>query len=181
MGGVYSLQIGDIIRNLPIVKISDDLSIASFVMLGDTELVITCAEKLYEKIKEIDFDIMVGAEAKAIPLLQVLAMKTGCDRYIICRKQKKAYMTDIIKSEVDSITTNKTQKLVLDKNDINLVKNKKVLLVDDVVSTGNTIKGMESLIEKAGGKVVGKASVLKEGNFYDGNLVYLKDLPLFKK
>jgi len=179
MGGVYSIQIGNIVRNLPVVKINDNLSIASFVMLGDTELVLVCAEKLYERIKEIDFDIMMGAEAKAIPLLQILAMKADCNRYVICRKQKKAYMKEIIKSEVDSITTDKTQKLVLDKNDIDRIRNKKILLVDDVISTGSTIRSMEDLVEKAEGEVVGKVAVLKEGDLYEEDFIYLKDLPIF--
>ena len=177
----YDLEICGLKRRLPIVKVGDNLWIASFVMLGDVQLVNICAGSLAARLSAFDFDIMMGPEAKVVPLLQVLATFMAHTRYVVCRKSLKAYMENPLWVEVESITTKGTQRLVLDGPDVELIRGRRVAIVDDVVSTGGSLKGVEELIRKAGGEVAARACVLKEGSDYAGDLIYLGELPTFSK
>lgn len=173
----YKLELAGLVRNLPIIKISDDLSIASFVTLGDQELVSHAAVELEKLIPEVD--IFVTAEAKGISLAHELARLRGMKKYVVCRKSVKSYMTDPIGISVKSITTDKIQRLYLNGEDVDLIKDKKACLVDDVISTGESIKALEDLVNKVGGKVVGKAAILAEGDASKReDLIFLKELPL---
>lgn len=175
----YELEICGLRRTLPVVQVAPDIWIASFVMLGDTELVNTCARCLADKLQPYDFDIIAGPEAKAVPLLHALSTELNHPSYVVCRKSVKAYMRDPIKVEVQSITTRGTQTLVLDGPDAAKIKGKRVVIVDDVVSTGGSIQAVEELVKRAGATVVCRAAVLKEGYSYSGDLIYLQELPVF--
>ncbi|MFW6269467.1 MAG: phosphoribosyltransferase family protein [Bacillota bacterium] len=177
----YDLEISGFHRKLPVVHLKDNIWIASFVMLGDVNLVNFCAGALATKLAKIDFDYIVGPEAKVIPLLQSMATFLGNSHYVVCRKQVKGYMKDPVELEVESITTPGKQKLVLGGSDVERIKGKKVVLIDDVVSTGGTFDSMDSLMEKVGAEVIGRAAVLKEGDSYEKDLIYLEDLPIFIK
>ena len=174
----YKLKICGLERDLPIIKISDDLKIASFVLLGDAEL----AEKAgYELSKKIDADIILTAEAKGIELAHEIARNLEEKFFIVARKSEKSYMHNPVSVEVNSITTANTQKLFLDFKDAEKIKGKRVALVDDVISTGQSIAALEALVEKAGGKVVQKLAILAEGDAADReDIIYLEKLPLFK-
>lgn len=174
----YEMNIVGCIRKLPIVRISDNLDIASFVLLGDAELVVKAAAELVEKIPEVDY--LITAEAKGIPLVQEMARIMNMKRYFVARKSVKPYMLDPFVTEVYSITTQKKQILCLDKEESDMIKGKKVLIVDDVISTGESLKAMEALVEKAGGKIVGKAAILAEGDAARRkDIIYLEALPVF--
>lgn len=175
----YELTICGLKRKLPVIRIGPDLWIASFVMLGDAQLVNVCAGGLATRLAQYDFDLMVGPEAKVVPLLQSLATLLGHRRYVVCRKSVKAYMQSPLVVEVQSITTKGVQTLVLDGPDVARVKGKRVAIVDDVVSTGGSIEAVETLLKKAGAEIVCKAAVLKEGEQYTGDLIYLGTLPVF--
>ncbi|MGB9867542.1 MAG: phosphoribosyltransferase family protein [Bacillota bacterium] len=175
----YELQICGLKRELPVIQVAPNLWIASFVMLGDVQLVNVCAGGLATKLAQYEFDVMVGPEAKVVPLLQSLATLLGHERYVVCRKTVKAYMQDPLIVQVQSITTKGLQTLVLDGVDVQRVKGKRIAIVDDVVSTGGSINAVEKLLEMAGATVVCRAAVLKEGNDYQGDLIYLGTLPLF--
>lgn len=177
----YDLEISGFHRKLPVVQINENLWIASFVMLGDVNLINFCAGALATKLAKLDFDYLVGPEAKVIPLLQSLGTFLGLSRYIVCRKNVKAYMENPVTLKVDSITTKGKQHLVLNGMDVERIKGKRVVLIDDVVSTGGTFAALEELIEKTGAEIAGRAAVLKEGNSYDRDLIYLQDLPIFIK
>lgn len=177
----YDLEISGFHRKLPIVQLNDELWIASFVMLGDVTLVNFCAGALATKLAGLKFDYLVGPEAKVIPLLHAMGTFLGHNSYIICRKQIKSYAENPVVLDVASITTREKQQLVLNGLDAEKIKGKKVILLDDVVSTGGTFKSLEKLMDMAEAEVVGRAAVLKEGDNYDGELIYLQDLPLFKK
>ena len=174
----YKLNVCGLKRDLPIIQISDDLKIASFVLLGDAEL----AEKAgYELSKRIDCDIIVTAEAKGIQLAHEIARNLDKESFIVARKSVKAYMNNPISVEVNSITTANTQKLYLDLKDAEKIKGKTVALVDDVISTGQSIAALEALVEKAGGKVVQKLAILAEGDAADReDIIYLEKLPIFE-
>lgn len=174
----YKLNVCGLKRDLPIIQISDDLKIASFVLLGDAEL----AEKAgYELSKRIDCDIIVTAEAKGIQLAHEIARNLDKESFIVARKSVKTYMNNPISVEVNSITTANTQKLYLDLKDAEKIKGKTVALVDDVISTGQSIAALEALVEKAGGKVVQKLAILAEGDAADReDIIYLEKLPLFE-
>lgn len=161
------------------IQVAPDLWIASFVMLGDTQLVNVCAGALAGEIARYDFDVIVGPEAKAVPLLQALSTLLGHQRYVVCRKSVKAYMHDPIKVEVQAITTPGAQTLVLDGIDAARIRGKRVAVVDDVVSTGGSMMSVEGLMKKAGATIACKAAVLKEGTSYSGDLIHLHDLPVF--
>lgn len=176
---VYPLEICGLRRELPIVQVSPGLWIASFVMLGDVELVNACARAIAEKLAPLDFDFMVGPEAKVVPLLHSLATIMGQPRYVVCRKSLKAYMQDPLVAETQSITTSGKQRLVLDGIDVERLRGRKVAILDDVVSTGGSLKTVEELLEKADATIACRAAVLKEGDFYSGDLIYLKQLPVF--
>lgn len=174
----YKLNVCGLKRDLPIIQISDDLKIASFVLLGDAEL---AAKAGYELSKKIDCDIIVTAEAKGIQLAHEIARNLDKESFIVARKSVKAYMNNPISVEVNSITTANTQKLYLDLKDAEKIKGKRVALVDDVISTGQSIAALEALVEKAGGKVVQKLAILAEGDAADReDIIYLEKLPLFE-
>ena len=174
----YNLKVANLERKLPIIRITDSLEIASFVILGDCELVINAAQELMKKIPDVDY--LITAEAKGIPLVQELARLLEMKRYFVARKSIKPYMTDPFVTEVYSITTQQRQILCLEKEESELIKGKRILIVDDVISTGESIKAMESLVKKAGGIVVGKAAILAEGDAADRrDVIYLEKLPVF--
>ena len=174
----YTLQVAGVTRELPIVKISDDLAIASFVILGDTELVCAAAAQLVKKLPPVD--ILVTAEAKGIPLVFEMSRLLGMKRYIVARKSVKPYMESPIVDEVVSITTQKKQILCLDHNDASLVKGRRVAIIDDVISTGESVQTVERLVTKAGGIVVAKAAILAEGDAAQrDDIIFLEKLPLF--
>lgn len=175
----YELRVAGLTRVLPVVQVGEDIWVASFVMLGDSRLVNACAAALADKLSAYDFDCLVGPEAKVLPLLHALATILGQDRYVVCRKSEKAYMRDALVVEAQSITTHGKQTLVLDGIDAERVRGKRVAVVDDVVSTGGSLFAVEELMRRAGAAIACRAAVLKEGSFYQGDLVYLADLPVF--
>ncbi len=175
----YPIEIAGIKRNLRLFEIKPGLRIAILNILGDTELVQACARELGKKLNGTKFDVLVTAEAKSIPLAYALAVEMN-KPYIVLRKTYKPYMGDALKAETLSITTGQPQILVLDEKDREFMKGKKVLLVDDVISTGSTLQGMKMVIGKAGAEVVGEAAILTEGDRSQWmDIVSLGHLPLF--
>ena len=175
----YEIIIAGLKRDLPIVQITDDMAIASFVLLGDCQLVLKAAEALLPKIPEVDY--LITAEAKGIPLVQELARLLNMDRYFVARKSIKPYMVNPFVTEVYSITTQKKQILCLDETEAKLIEGKRVLIVDDVISTGESLKAMETLVKKADGTVSGKVAILAEGDAADrDDIIFLEKLPIFK-
>lgn len=176
----YKMNIAGLDRELPICALNDKLSIAGFVLLGDYELTEACAKALNEKLPEYDY--MIAPEAKSIALINEMARLSGAKKHFVARKGIKAYMVDPISVTVNSITTAKQQTLYLDSKDAEMMNGKKIVIVDDVISTGESIKAVEELVAKAGGKVVCRAAVLAEGDAADrDDIVYLEKLPLFFK
>ena len=174
----YTLHVAGLTRELPIIKLSYDLSIASFVILGDTEIVRKTAPIIAKKLPEVD--LIVTAEAKGIPLAYEISKVLNLNEYVVARKSVKAYMEEPIEVEVNSITTTNSQKLYLNNQDAKKVKGKRVALVDDVISTGQSLKALERLVEKAGGKVLAKAAILAEGDAKDRkDIIFLEALPTF--
>ena len=174
----YTLNVAGLTRELPIIKLSYDLSIASFVILGDTEIVRKTAPIIAKKLPEVDF--IVTAEAKGIPLAYEISRVLNLNEYVVARKSIKAYMEEPIEVEINSITTTNSQKLYLNNQDAKKIKGKRVALVDDVISTGQSLKALERLVEKAGGKVLAKAAILAEGDAKDRkDIIFLEELPLF--
>ena len=175
---VHRMQVAGLWRELPICKVTDDLYIAGFVIFGDQELSVACARELLKVAPEYDY--IITAEAKGIPLAHEMARQTNASRYFLARKAPKLYMTGVFESSVKSITTAKEQKLYLDVADAELMKGKKILLVDDVISTGESLAALETLVEKAGGIIAGRMAVLAEGDAQDRkDIIYLEKLPLF--
>ena len=175
---VYPMNIAGIDRELPICKVTDDLYIAGFVVFGDQELTVACARELLKAAPEYDY--ILTAEAKGIPLGHEMARQTGAKKYFLARKAPKLYMSGVFSASVQSITTEGEQTLYLDTADAELMKGKKVLIVDDVISTGQSLLALEALVEKAGGIVAGKMAVLAEGDAQDReDIIYLEKLPLF--
>ncbi len=178
MKNSYTLKIAGIVRQLPIIQISNHVKIASFVTLGDRELVEKVAPILVEKLPEVD--ILVTAEAKGIPLVYEMAKILNMKHYIVARKSIKAYMNEPFLIEVQSITTNEKQILCLDQKDVELIKGKKVALIDDVISTGESIRALEQLVVKAGAKVITKAAILAEGDAAKRkDIIFLQTIPIF--
>ena len=178
----YELKVAGLTRKLPKVKINDKLAIASFVMLGDTDLIEKCADALFYQLdtRKLDIDIIVVPEAKGIALAHCISNHMSVD-YVVARKGVKGYMTDPMVEKVQSITTIGAQTLVLDKCDVEKLDGKNVCIVDDVVSTGGSIVGLQKILEKINCKVVCKAAVLLEEAGYDkDDLVYLAKLPIFR-
>ena len=174
----YTLHVAGLTRELPIIKLSYDLSIASFVMLGDTEIVRKTAPIIAKKLPEVD--LIVTAEAKGIPLAYEISKVLNLNEYVVARKSVKAYMEESIEVEVNSITTTNSQKLYLNNRDAKKIKGKRIVLVDDVISTGQSLKALERLVEKAGGKVLAKAAILAEGDAKDRkDIIFLEALPTF--
>ena len=175
----YDLEVAGLKRSLPIVRVTDTMEIASFVILGDAEISIRAAEELVKKLPE--FDVLITAEAKGIPLVQELAHLEGLDKYIVARKNVKPYMVEPLVTEVFSITTQKQQILCLDRSESEYIKGKKVVIVDDVISTGESLKAMEHLVKKAGGHIVARAAILAEGEAAKRkDIIYLEKLPVFE-
>ncbi len=179
----YTLRVAGLTRRLPRIAVSDSLEIASFVMLGDTELIERSAHALYEHagFPKFDIDVLVCPEAKAIPLAHALAKLTQVN-YVVARKSVKAYMNDPIVEKVKSITTTDEQLLVLDGSDVATIRGRNVCIVDDVVSTGGSLTSLEKLLQKSGCRVVAKVAVLlEEGGYAGDDLVYLERLPVFPR
>ncbi len=183
----YSIDIAGIHRELPLFEIKPGLRIAILNILGDTELVQACARELGKKLKAVDHDVLVTAEAKSIPLVHALSVETK-KPYIILRKTYKPYMGDAIKAETLSITTGQPQILILDEKDrdtikgkkVDTIKGKKVVIVDDVISTGSTLQGMRMILDKAGVTIVAEAAILTEGDRAEWmHILSLGHLPLF--
>ncbi|MEG1641919.1 MAG: phosphoribosyltransferase family protein [Synergistaceae bacterium] len=177
----YTLNVCGLTRKLRKTPVTDELSIASFVMFGDTELVEKCADALAEKIKALGkIDYLVSPEAKGIPLTHAIAVRLNID-YVVIRKSVKAYMTNPLITDVQSITTAKKQQLVMDEPDVRKLDGKRVCIVDDVVSTGGSLKSVETLLSQINCTVAAKVAVLLEEAGYDGkDLIYLERLPIFK-
>ena len=174
----YRMNVAGLDRDLPICKVTDTLYIAGFVIFGDQELTVACARELLKRAPEYDY--IITAEAKGIPLAHEMARQAGNAKYILARKGPKLYMRDIFDVTVRSITTAKEQRLYLDGADAALMKDKRILLVDDVISTGESLAALEALVEKAGGIICGRMAILAEGDAQDReDLVYLEKLPLF--
>ena len=174
----YRMTVAGLQRDLPICPVNDKLYIAGFVIFGDQELTVACARELLKKAPEYDY--IITAEAKGIPLAHEMARQAGDAKYILARKGPKLYMRDIFSVTVNSITTAKEQKLYLDGADAALMAGKRVLIVDDVISTGESLKALEALVEKAGGIIAGRMAILAEGDAIGReDLVYLEELPLF--
>jgi len=179
MAEYYEMTIAGCKRKLPICSVNEKLDIAGFIMFNDVEITVASAKALLEKCPE--FDYIITAESKGIPLAYEMARQTG-KPYIVARKGKKLYMVEPLVVEVRSITTTGVQTLVLDKSDADLMNGKRILIVDDVVSTGESLTAIETLVNEAGGNIVGKAFVLAEGDAKDReDIIYLEPLPLFFK
>lgn len=175
----YHMTVAGLERDLPICPLNENLSIAGFVIFGDQELTVACARELLKRAPEYDY--IITAEAKGIPLAHEMARQAGDKKYILARKGPKLYMRDIFSVTVNSITTAKEQKLYLDGADAALMKGKRILVVDDVISTGESLRALEALVEKAGGEICGRMAILAEGDAQDReDLIYLEKLPLFK-
>ena len=176
----YRIKVAGVERDLPLCPISDSLNIAAFILFGDVELTEACSEAL-AKIAP-PHDVMLTAESKGIPLIHSMARILGENRYVLARKSVKLYMSDVVACETQSITTAAKQTLYLDGKDAEYMKGKRVLIVDDVISTGGSLLSLENLVAKAGGTIVGKMTILAEGEAADRtDIVYLEKLPLFDK
>ncbi|MDY2959839.1 MAG: phosphoribosyltransferase family protein [Hornefia sp.] len=174
----YEIEIAGLKRKLPLCPINDELSIGAFVMFGDVEITEAAAKALLAKAPE--FDVILTAESKGIPLAYEMARQSGNKDYVVCRKARKLYMLDIIETVVDSITTDHVQKLCLGQSDIDLLQGRRVLIVDDVISTGESLRSIEKLLDQIDCTVAGKMSVLAEGDaIRRGDISYLEELPLF--
>ena len=174
----YEMDIAGLQRELPLCKVTDDLYIGAFVMFGDVELTVHCAAELLKLAPEYDY--LIAPEAKAIPLLYEMARQSGAEKYFLARKGAKAYMSGVFEVEVRSITTMHIQKLVIDKADAELIKGKRMLILDDIISTGESLHAMEELVTRAGGVIAGKMAVLAEGDAYNrSDIITLGKLPLF--
>ena len=174
----HTMQIAGLSRDLPLCKVTDDLYIGAFVIFGDVELTVHCAKALLERAPEYDY--MITAEAKGIPLIHEMARQSGQNKYILARKAPKLYMTELFEVNVKSITTAKEQRLYLDGSDAALMRGKRILILDDVISTGESLAALEELVAKAGGIVAGRMAILAEGDACQrDDLIYLEELPLF--
>jgi adenine phosphoribosyltransferase len=175
----YPIDIAGVHRELRLFEIKPGLRIAILNILGDTELVTACAKALSQKLSAVDYDILVTAEAKSIPLAHGVSFETG-KPYVILRKSYKPYMGDALRAETLSITTGEPQNLYLDEKDRELMKGKKVIILDDVISTGSTLQGMRMLLDKAGANVVAEAAILTEGERAKwASIISLGHLPVF--
>ena len=175
----YRMNIAGLDRDLPLCKVSDDLYIGAFVMFGDAEITVACARELLARAPK-DYDYLLTAEAKSIPLIHEMARQSGAEKYFIARKGPKAYMPDPLHVADQSITTAGQQELYLGRDDADLIAGKRILLVDDVISTGGSLHAMEALVAMAGGTVTGRLAVLAEGGAADRkDIGFLEKLPLF--
>ena len=174
----YEMDICGLKRDLPICKVTDDLYIGAFVMFGDVELTVHCAEELLKRAPEYDY--LIAPEAKAIPLLYEMARQSGAEKYFLARKVAKAYMSGVFEVNVKSITTAAVQRLIIDSADAAEIRGKRMLILDDVISTGESLRAMEELVTAAGGIVAGRMAVLAEGDAIErDDIIVLAPLPLF--
>lgn len=175
----YSVEIAGLKRDLRLFQIKPGLRIAILNILGDTELVQASAKALADKLKDVQYDVLVTAEAKSIPLAYALSVETK-KPYVVLRKAYKPYMGAALTAETLSITTGQPQTLILDEKDVELMKGKKVVILDDVISTGSTLQGMRMILDKAGSSVVAEAAIFTEGDSAQwSNIISLGHLPLF--
>jgi adenine phosphoribosyltransferase len=175
----HTVEVAGLRRDLRLFEIKPGLKIAILNILGDTEFVQACAKELAQKLKDTEYDLLVTAEAKSIPLAHALSVETK-KPYVVLRKSYKPYMGDALKAETLSITTGQPQTLLLDEKDVELMKDKKVVIVDDVISTGSTLQGMRMVLDKAEASVVGEAAIFTEGDRAQwSNIISLGHLPLF--
>ena len=173
----YKMNIAGLTRELPLCPVNDKLDIAAFIMFSDVEITEACAREILKKAP--DFDVIITAESKGIPLAYEMARQSG-KNYFVVRKSIKVYMTEPISVKVKSITTHNEQTLYLSQEDASQMKGKRVLIVDDVISTGESLNALEKLVEEAGGIIAAKAAVLAEGKAADRtDIVFLEKLPLF--
>lgn len=177
---VYRINVAGVERDLPLCPINEELNIGAFVLFGDVELTCRCAEALYSMAPE--HDVMITAESKGIPLIHEMCRLSGNNRYVLARKSVKLYMKNVIKCETQSITTSSKQTLYIDGDDGEYLKGKRVLIVDDVISTGGSLLSLENLVKQAGGEIVGKMAILAEGDAINRpDIICLGKLPLFDK
>ena len=174
----YELKVAGLTRQLKLSSISDDLMIAGFVVFGDVELTVACARELLKVMPEYDY--IIAPEAKAIPLIHEVARQNGRNEYLLARKAAKAYMDGVFSVKYESITTKGTQELFMDAGDARKMQGKRVVILDDVISTGESRAAMEKLVEEAGGNIVGRMAVLAEGDAAKrDDIIFLEKLPLF--
>ncbi len=174
----YTMTIAGLERTLPLCRLNEHLSIAAFVIFGDVELTIAASTALLQKAPE--FDVLITAEAKGIPLVYEMARQSG-KPYFIARKYPKLYMSHPISVDVRSITTDKEQTLYLDESEMEAIRGRRVLIVDDVISTGESLRALEMLVERSGGRIAGQCAILAEGDAIDRkDIFYLEPLPLFE-
>ena len=174
----HEMTIAGLKRQLPLCKVNDDLYIAAFIMFSDVQITKAAAAELLKKAPE--FDIRITAESKGIPLIYEMARQAGVNDYVVARKGSKLYMTDIITTQVDSITTDHIQTLCIGAKEADQMRGKRVLIVDDVISTGESLKSIETLVDQVGGNIVGRMAVLAEGEAAErDDIIFLEKLPVF--
>ncbi len=174
----YEIDIAGMKRELKLFKVADDLQIAAFILYGDVAITKHAAEKLLSKAP--DFDIIMTAASKSIPLVYEMTAMAGKEEYVVALKGRKVYMGTPLETAVHSITTRAEQTICIGEDDAAKLRGRKVLIVDDVISTGESLKAIETLAEKAGGIIVGRMAVLAEGEAYDRtDITVLGKLPLF--
>lgn len=174
----YEMTIAGLKRQLPLCKVTDDLYIGAFIMFGDVEITEAAARELLAKAP--GFDIMITAESKGIPLVYEMARQAGANDYVVARKEAKLYMSNVVATQVDSITTDHIQTLCIGQHEADLLRGKRVLIVDDVISTGESLKSIETLVNQVGGNIVGRMTVLAEGQAAErDDIIYLEKLPVF--
>ncbi|HIZ54690.1 MAG TPA: adenine phosphoribosyltransferase [Firmicutes bacterium] len=179
MAGTYTLEVAGLERELPLCPVNEKLDIAAFIMFSDVELTMACARELLKKCPE--HDLIITAESKGIPLAYEMARQEG-KRYLVARKSTKLYMSDPIAVNVKSITTARMQTLYLDRHEADSMKGKRILIADDVISTGESLRALCTLVQESGGIIAGQAAVLAEGDAADRkDIIYLEKLPLFFK
>ena len=177
---VYKMNIAGLDRDLPLCPVADDFYIGAFIMFGDAELTVASAKALLDRVKDVEYDYLLTAEAKSIPLIHEMARQSNAKKYFIARKSDKAYMPNPLRVTVRSITTLHTQQLILGSDDAELMKGKRILIVDDVISTGESLRALETLVSKAGGTVAGRVAVLAEGDAAErDDIIFLEKLPVF--
>ncbi len=180
MDKFYEITVAGLKRQLPICKVNDNLYIGAFIMFGDVELTVNSAKELLKVAPE--HDIMITAESKGIPLIHEMARQSGVNDYIVARKAPKLYMKNLVTTKVDSITTANIQTLCIGEKEANLMKGRRVLIVDDVISTGESLKAIETLVKQVGGNIVGKMAVLAEGDAIKRtDIKVIAHLPLFNE
>ena len=175
----YTMNIAGLDRDLPLCKVADNFYIGAFIMFGDAEITVACARELLARAPK-DYDYLLTAEAKSIPLIHEMARQSGAKTYFVARKGMKVYLTDPIHVTVHSITTQHEQDLYLGGEDAALIRGKRILIVDDVISTGDSLKAMEELVTEAGGIIAGRMAVLAEGDAQKrDDIIFLNPLPVF--